>query len=264
MKVFDPKQPIANPRLRQTMLTLRKNGGRLEEQVFFEALRKAELLAPVEIKPVSEDKESVQEAAEGEDVRVRFLMLHTQDKVAYLPAFTDEESLAKGNWAGGVVPKAMVVTLEDYCTMILSSPKGANGIVINPFEESLQVPRSTLARLNGKAVPHIVKKDTEVKLGEPKEYPQELVDAVKGYLKTKKEVSKAYLQQMIRDGEESYLLIVDFDGIDRKQLFEGIAEAASPYLKDKLLDMVPYTEAFGQQAAQKVHPFYSKKRFGLF
>ena len=67
-----------------------------------------------------------------------------------------------------------------------------------------------------------------------------------------------------RDGEESYLMIVDFEGVARKDLFEGIAEAAAPHLKEKILDLVPYSENFGRDAARKVTPFYTKKRFGLF
>lgn len=266
MKVFNENEPVRNPKLRGTMCTLKQSAGALEEQVFLEALKQAKLLAPVEMEPVSAKGQGTrgESMPVTDDVRIRFLLIHTPDKVAYFPAFTDEEALEKGKWPGGKTPKSMILTLEDYCTLILSSEKGAAGIAVNPFEENVQVPRSQLAKLNGKAMPHMVKKDTKVLLGEPKEYPKELVEAVKEYLKTQKGVQKAYLQQMVKDGEESYLMIVDFEEISRKDLFEGIAEAAAPHLKDKLLDLVPYSENFGRDAAQKVTPFYAKKRFGLF
>ncbi len=266
MKVFNENEPIHNEKLRGTMRTLKLSGGALEEQVFLEALKQAKLLAPVEMEPVLAKGQQTggESVPVTDDVRIRFLLIHTPDKVAFFPAFTDEEALKKGSWPGGKVPKSMILTLEDYCTMILSSEKGAAGIAINPFEENVQVLRPQLAKLNGKAMPYMVTKDTKVLLGEPKEYPKEMVEAVKDYLKTKKGVQKAYLQQMVKDGEESYLMIVDFEEIARKDLFEGIAEVAAPYLKEKILDLVPYSENFGRDAAQKVTPFYTKKRFGLF
>ena len=266
MKVFNENEPIHNPKLRSTMRTLKQSAGALEEQVFLEALKQAKLLAPVEMEPVSANGQEAggESVPVKDDVRIRFLLIHTPDKVAFFPAFTDEEALQKGKWPGEKVPKSMILTLEDYCTMILSSEKGAAVIAINPFEENIQVLRPQLAKLNGKAIPHMVTKDTKVLLGEPKEYPKELVDAVKEYLKSQKGVQKAYLQQMVKDGEESYLMIVDFEGVARKDLFEGIAEAAAPHLKEKILDLVPYSENFGRDAARKVTPFYTKKRFGLF
>ena len=66
---------------------------------------------------------------------------------------------------------------------------------------------------------------------------------------------------MIKEGEKSYLLIVDAD--DAPAYFNVIGEAANPYIgKGMFLDMVPYNSEFGRKAAAG-KPFYKRSK-GMF
>jgi len=67
---------------------------------------------------------------------------------------------------------------------------------------------------------------------------------------------------MVKENEKSYLLIVDFKG-DRNSVFSAIANAAIPHIHNGMpVDMVPFTDKFGRDAATG-EPFYRRKK-GLF
>ena len=67
---------------------------------------------------------------------------------------------------------------------------------------------------------------------------------------------------MKKEGEESYLVIVDFHG-NPDPVFKGIGDAASPFLpKGMYIDMVPYAVPYGKRAATG-EPMYRRKK-GLF
>ena len=52
-------------------------------------------------------------------------------------------------------------------------------------------------------------------------------------------------------------MVVDFTG-DREAVLNGLGNAASPYVpKGFYLDMIPYTDSFGQQAATG-EPYYKR------
>ena len=67
-----------------------------------------------------------------------------------------------------------------------------------------------------------------------------------------------WLKLMISEEERSFLLVIDFTG-DRKTVFAGISDAAVPFLpKGYYLDMIPYEDSLGQQAATG-EPYYKRQ-----
>jgi len=108
----------------------------------------------------------------------------------------------------------------------------------------------------------VVKKDTRIMLGQPRVFPQELVDAITRYLENQKMVRAAYFMQMFREEELSYLLIVDFLG-DKKELFSGIAKNVQGYLNGMNINMMPLEAGFAQEAIRNIKPFYIRKRFSI-
>lgn len=107
----------------------------------------------------------------------------------------------------------------------------------------------------------IIPKETTVLIGDPKEIPEQMLGAIKDYLKQQKGVKKAYLKWMVKGEEQSYLLIVDFEG-NQDELFRGIAQAATPHLNGLLLDIVG-TDGWAAEHMKDAAPFYKKKRFGF-
>jgi hypothetical protein len=191
-------------------------------------------------------------------------MLTTQDGKSFYPAFTDWGELKK--WQSITSPpKTLILSFDDYAAMVLQKEE-VEGVVINPFGDNFLMNHQTLTHLktqkdlNTKVVSQqVITKETKVLLGEPKEYPTEMVQAISDYLKQQPLARRAWLRLMFRDNEQSYLLVVDFSG-DKDVLFGAIAGAARPYLNDMYIDMVPYQDSFGRDATEGVNPFYEKKQ----
>jgi hypothetical protein len=68
---------------------------------------------------------------------------------------------------------------------------------------------------------------------------------------------------MIKDGEQSYLLIVDHTG-NPDAVFKGIADAAVPHIHNGMyVDMMEYNSPTGKNAARG-NPIYRKQKRFLF
>lgn len=74
----------------------------------------------------------------------------------------------------------------------------------------------------------VTEKDTKVMVGEPAVYPQKMIDAICRFLKTNRNVNAVYLRLMIKDSEQSYLIVVDFHG-DKNEVFSGVANTGGPF-----------------------------------
>lgn len=201
---------------------------------------------------------------------IQFESLSTPDGKTYFPIYTDWENLrANPKYQTGDV-ETVIFRLEDIASM----SDRDSGAVLNPFTHNLLLDKVLLNHLmqvknsqgSTGVTQQVVEHDTKVMLGEPAEYPTQMVEAIKDYAKTDKAIKAIYLKLMIKEGEKSYLLIIDFDG-DRKATFEKIAKAGQPYLPAGMfIDMIPYTDDFGRKAAYN-KPFYKRntsKLFGLF
>ena len=105
---------------------------------------------------------------------------------------------------------------------------------------------------------------TQIQIGTLKEEPTELLEALRPYLATKEEINKAYLRVMKREDKPNpnFLLVVDTDvsvgEAAIKELFDGIAQAAKPHLRNVELAIVPTANKFGEAALRDAVPFYEK------
>lgn len=152
----------------------------------------------------------------------------------------------------------------------LKGGAGSDGIEINPFGGRLQLPRDLISHVKiekdkqtsgGTSI--TVKKDTQVMLGEPKNYPTEMILAITACLRTKKCVNAAYLRLMNKEEEQSFLLIIDMLG-NKDDVFPDVGKTAIPYLNGMFVDLVTLDSDFGKRAADQVEPFYKRKKFGWF
>jgi hypothetical protein len=263
MNMVDVKKPITNPDFVSAMNQLRTAQNPDHEATFFEELRKAHFLAPVAIAPTPEHGDETGKVVLKEGTTIGFQMISDSANRSFFPVFTDWEELRK--WRDTPGQQTLIVTFDDLSAMILEGSGNSGGLVINPYGQNILLDNERVAVLKGRSVSQLytVEQETKVLLGEPKEYPQALAEAVKRYLKTVREVKKAHLMLMVKDKEQSFLIVVDFSG-DRKKVFDGIATAASPHLKPgQLIDMVLASDRFGQDAIRDKNPFYTRGGFGF-
>ena len=128
------------------------------------------------------------------------------------------------------------------------------GIVINPFGANIVI---TLPMLDGLENDCIIKKEEQVLIGIPAEYPTELINNLCIYFDKEKSVDKAFLLWMVRGEEGSYLLILDSKE-DPNILYPRIGNFCSRFLKDKMLDIVSANSDFGKNVIKEHKSFYER------
>lgn len=266
-------RPIMNPTLVcaannffQGLNTNRVN--RDMEATMFKELYHGKYLMPLDTSKMNLEKtnESNGESIIKEKSIMQFPCIRNTENKNFYPLFTDwnefrrfdREQKFSGN----------IVTFNDIKFFI----DQADGIVINPYGANIILKKEMIPTIEsiGKGLPQdkvmreqVAEKDTKVMLGEPAEYPKEMIDAICNYLKTNKKVTAAYLRLMVKDNVQSYLIVVDFTG-DKNEVFSGIADAGSPYSNGKYLDFVALSSDFGKNAVKNLDPFYQKKKFRIF
>ena len=259
----DVNKPLENPKLKELFAEMSKVRSEEEYAAVMnilanEIVHNAHFLSVVQLDREPEDNGDGT-ATFGEETTIGFPMLATPDDKKFYPAFLDWEELGKWEAVCETTPKTLILGFDDYAAMILDQGNG-DGLVLDPFGECLLLDRETLEQWRGVKgagkTEHRVEKDTTVRLGEPKEPPTALMGAMTAQA-VGMDVNTLWLRLMERDGELSYLVVADFQG-ERSAVFDALAGAARPYLGGVNLDMVPFAEAFGQQAADGVEPFYRR------
>lgn len=267
--MVDVNTPVTNPELVVAIKEVQENSTPETQDNLINEVMKAHFIAPVNISPVPGPSDETGSVTLNEKTTISFNIIENTANQQFFLAFTDWEEL--GKWHKSEKQQTLILTFDDLAAMVLDEKGNSDGFVINPYGGNIVFNRGLVKalrdekerRANGGVVEHEVKKDTSVQLGQPRVYPQELVNAISDHLKKQKNVQAAYLQLMVKDGEQSYLVVVDFTG-DRRALFDGIAKVAMPHLNGMFIDLVPMNSDFGLNATRSVEPFYKKKRFGLF
>lgn len=250
-------QPIKNPDLVKAMQELKQVHSKENEVKFLEELKKARFISPAIIEEKDENGNFVKTEGKPKDpnnTRINFMMLSVKDGKRFLPAFTDVEELRK--WRKEQKVQTVITTFDHYMAMILGDPEGPAGFVINPFGENIIMQRELLEQLR-----EAQKTNEKVMIGEPKEFPQNMADALTSFFDEKGTVNRAYLQMMKRGSAITYLVVVDFDtqAQDKKELFDAIALTVKPFLHDGLgLSVASYSDSFGSKVAANKEPFYNK------
>lgn len=238
------------------------------EANMFKEICNAKYLMPLDTSKMNMEKTNADngECVVKEKSIMQFPLITNSEDKSFYPFFTDwnefrrfdKEQKFSGN----------IATFEDIKYFI----DKADGISINPYGVNITLTKDMLnvieSAAEGSLQNTVIKeqaaeKESKVMLGEPAEYPQKMIDEICKYLKTNKNVNAAYLRLMVKDNEQSYLIIVDFSG-DKNVVFSSIANAGVLFSNGKNLDLVPLSSGFGKEATENIIPFYKKKKFGIF
>jgi len=255
--MIDVRQPVTNPELKAALERMHRENVRENQDKALELLLQAHLLAPVTIDPPPEGADEEGRTQLKKDTKIQFQLLSTQDERVFFPAFTDWEELRR--LCGPKNQQTLVLTFADYVPMVLRDGSAA-GLVVNPFGDSLTLERPMVEYLAGRAglLRQKIEKDTQVMLGQPAQWPEKLVRALERQCADLPEVNRLWLRLMVKEGERSYLLVVDHTG-RHEEVFPRLAQAAQPYLEGTPIDLTPWSEGFGHSAVRDVEPFYQRE-----
>lgn len=267
-KIFNQDVIIDNKELDQAIEHFRQSQTQINRELFVQKLLLSQVLVPINIQNVTvkDNKEVIIPKASD----VNLITLQNESGDTYCPVFTNSEELNKYNQEKSGVLKQNFVKLAKS---IVPSIKENDGIVINPFGVSLTLNKAILesmintANNANVARNYTIEEGTKVLIGDPKVYPQKIVDIMKDVLKNHKCVNRAWIRLMQRpDNGLSYLIIVDSQDDDLNHLFTDMATLCKPYVDNIPQDFIRYKKdsSFANSAIKNAKPFYTKHKKFLF
>lgn len=257
---FDINKPIENPKLKELLKEFKQNDnnevlGNIYEEVAMNA--KFVAIMTLSSEPVDNGDGT---STFQEDSTMKLITINTQDNRSFFPLFTDWDEVYK--WKELVTPKGLVVGFDDICSFVLNTDIHV-GLVINPFGDSFVIDINQLRFMKERKdsikngyMSRVLKEETKVMLGEPKEYPTEMVNALKNFLKNNLICERVWLRLMMVKDEQSYLLVIETKN-EREFVVKSLVEVAKPFLKNMYLDLIIYDESNASYVIN-VEPFYSR------
>lgn len=190
----------------------------------------------------------------GKDTKIQFSIIKTTDGKSFLIAFTSDPEVHK--WQKSKVQQSIIYTFEDYA-MIVTNNDNIDGFVIDPMGCNLVFTKEMIKEIKQNITKEsIMEKDTQIEIGIPKDYPEELVEKLKNLFLNITDIKTAYLLLMTKEEELSYLLVIDANGKE-KQYFNTIATAAIPFLNGMPLNFIEANTDLGQKVSSDFTPFYN-------
>lgn len=252
---MDINKPITNPKLLNAIEEMRKDNKK--ERFFINELLKAKFLCPAKVELKNSVKDEKGQLIVGEGSTIALTSIDDQQGKHYLMAFTDWKEI--GKWSQEENLQTIILTCEDYQKFLTKEDSPYAGFVINPYGANIMLNNEILENIHSNEM--TMQAGESVMIGEPKDYPTEMVRKLKQMFKDIKEIRCAYLLWMARNNETSYLLVLDANGNEQK-LFPVVGEICKPYLKGNFIDMVPFSSQFGQRAVENQKPFYVSSKQG--
>ncbi len=259
------QKPIVNPTLVQAIENMKAKNDSASQQIFAVEMKNARFIAPINVKSVQQAKANEDGTVElTEQPQLNFIMFNNQDQKMYLPIFTDDEEFSK--WNDHKNHKKAALSYNDLCHIIRQNNNpDVVGAVINAFSHNILIPSETLFKIQElRPTPKPIAPGTKIQIGTLKEEPTPLLDGVRPYLESQSVINKVYLRVMKREDMEhpNFLFVVDIPNTlseaELKTLFDGLAEAARPNLRNVELAIVPMNSKFGAEAIKGATPFYEK------
>jgi len=148
---------------------------------------------------------------------------------------------------------------------LLLNPGSDYGKEITP-EEAASIVDGSLWQPNER---YVTQKEVKVMIGQPKNYPKELVDALTRFFKTKKHVKRAWIAHFFnpdRDEKPHTLIAIDASDAFEEITSEAGIVARNVKIPDPPVDFLPITGRGGIEDyfVKETKPFYERRFLGLF
>lgn len=230
-------------------------------QMLFSEIFKGEYIIPVDSSKLVVDKKSGNEFNISKDSRISFPILENKDGKKYYPFFTDWNEYRK--FDKDTQYTIMAAGFKDMERFV----DKADGIVINPFGANIILNYDMLStiteaskELKKETSKELKKETSKISVGDPKEYPLQMVRKISETLWDKDYIKAAYLKLMLKNREESYLVALEGKLPEKPQeLYNEIAEHALPDANNIPIDFIDYSSDFAKKVFKDSEPFYTTK-----
>lgn len=255
--MIDVNKPVTNLELVRIMNKFLNERSAENEIDLIDRITQAQFLSPIIM-----DGE-IQNGTIKASATISFKMLTNNSNEPFFMAFTDWEELSK--WSKEK-EETLISTYEDLKSMVEKDAQRVKGFVINPYGQNIVITPELMQYFSQIKSEIVIKKDTKIMLGQPANYPHEMVNALSKFFTEHREVESAYLFLAHKEDDEkpNLLFVIDFTG-EKTSLFPQIAAVAQNYLgKDEYIDLIPMNTSFGKDATKNTKPFYKKKNWSFF
>jgi len=200
-----------------------------------------------------DDGKSGKELNIAKDSRISFPILENKDGKKYYPFFTDWNEYRK--FDKDMQYTVMAAEFKDMENFV----DKADGIVINPFGSNIIINYDMLSTIT-EASKELKKETSKISVGDPKEYPLQMVRKISETLWDKDFIKAAYLKLMLKNREESYLVALEGKLPEKPQdLYNEIAGNALESANNMPIDFIDYSSDFAQKVFKDSEPFYTAK-----
>lgn len=258
-----PAEEIKNPELIAAIEKMQADGSKENIDAMINEIIKAKLILPAKITPTTQAKTENGRTVMQQANQVQFRLLKNGNGEMFFGVFTDVEEMYK--WEDTKKSSKVVTDFDSLASMVMDEKSNVGGFVVNAFGKSVTFPKPMVMTIKQqrdylRMKNNTIESGTKIQLGEPDEYPIDLMAALINHFSTEKTVNAAYLRMIKKeDGQKSYFIVVDFYG-DMQETFDFINKVAKPYLDDEIeLTMMPYSMEFARNAVNGIEPFYKKE-----
>ena len=257
-----PAEDITNPELKEAIEAMQAEGSKQNIDNMINKVIEAKFSLPARVTQIPSASTTNGRTVMNNQTQVQFRLLENTKKEKFFGVFTDIEELYR--WKGNEEAQKVVTDFDSVAHMVMDPKSNVLGFVINPFGKSVTFPKNMVISIKQqrdymRMENNTLKNGSQIKLGEPKEYPIDMMAALINHFSTEPGVNAAFLRMIEQDGQLSYFIVVDFVG-NTQQVFESISEVAQPYLDDEIqLSMMPFSMEFARNAVKGIEPFYIKK-----
>lgn len=258
-----PAEEIKNPELLDAIEKMQTDGSKENIDAMINEIIKAKLILPAKITPTTQAKTENGRTVMQQANQVQFRLLKNGNGEMFFGVFTDVEEMYK--WEDTKNSSKVVTDFDSLASMVMDEKSNVGGFVVNAFGKSVTFPKTMVMTIKQqrdylRMKNNTIESGTKIQLGEPDEYPIDLMAALINHFSTEETVNAAYLRMIKKeDGQKSYFIVVDFYG-DMQETFDYINKIAKPYLDDEIeLTMMPYSMEFARNAVNGIEPFYKKE-----
>lgn len=258
-----PAEEIKNPELLEAIEKMQADGSKENVDAMINEIIKAKLILPAKITPTTQAKTENGRTVMQQANQVQFRLLKNGNGEMFFGVFSDVEEMYK--WEDTKKASKVVTDFDSLASMVMDGKSNVGGFVVNAFGKSVTFPKQMVMTIKQqrdylRMKNNTIESGTKIQLGEPDEYPIDLMAALINNFSTEETVNAAYLRMIKKeDGQKSYFIVVDFYG-DMQETFDFINKVAKPYLDDEIeLTMMPYSMEFARNAVNGIEPFYKKE-----
>ena len=210
-----PAEEIKNPNLVAAIEKMQDDNTTENINKMIDEVMKAKFILPAKVTPKTEAKTTNGQTVMQQSTQVQFRLLENGNKEKFFGVFTDTDELFK--WKDTQNAQKVVTDFDSIAQMVMDPQADVKGFVINPFGKSVTFPKQMVHSFKQqkdymKLKNQTIEPGSPISLGEPKEYPIDLMAALINHFSTEPTVNAAYLRLIEQNGQKSYFIVVDFFG----------------------------------------------------